>query len=824
MLQNDDTVLKNRNKESSIELSNTTHSPAQKEMINDQKQTVAELKKHEAFFSQIPDIAYICDTKGNILFLNQTFEKLTGRKQDDFLGKPFAPLFDEINLKKALDVYTRSLKGEISQCVLNFKDTGVFCEYKNLPLKDIADTVAGVVCIIREITEQRRSDAMLVEQMRLTGFARDIGISLTKNETLGETLHGCMEAMVRNLNAALARIWTLNEQENTLELQASSGIYTHIDGKHSRIPMGAFKVGLIAQERKPHLTNSVVGDPKVHDQEWAKQMGMVAFAGYPLIIDDRLVGVMAMFARKPLTKTTLVALASVADSIALGIEHKKMDAALRKYESLFSEISDFAYICDSKGNILFANKMFETLTVHKPGELAGKPFVSLFGEEDQKLAIDAYTRALKGESSRGELCFKDSGILCEHKNTPLKGEKGKVVGFAGIARNVTESRRLEQNLREIKSRFEFLLWVSPVMIYSANYGDYRTTFISDNVRLQLGYEPGQFMQDLKFWYDHIHPEDLPRVLGEISRIPEVDHMVLEYRFLHRNGNYLTMYDELNVVRDESGKPLEIIGCWMDITRRRQMEEEYKKLHEHLCNMQKLESIVTLASCLAHEINNPLTGVINCAQLLLDKSPEGDENREIITIIIKEGKRIANMVGRLLSISRAGSENEKMTQVDIKDLLSNAFALITSQLQREGIKIKLNIPNQLPKIVARPLQTKLVFLNIINNAIYALNQKYPGTHDDKILEITCDETTVDNLPCVKVRFCDHGIGMKEDIINEVFKPLSTTKPKGKGSGLGLSICNNIIREYKGKLEISSLWGEYTTVAVILPVHTLKEFSD
>lgn len=824
MSQKDDTVLENRNKESAIEHSNTTHSPSQNETINDQKKTVAELKKHEAFFSQIPDIAYICDTKGNILFLNQTFEKLTGRKQDDFSGKPFAPIFDEINLKKALDVYTRSLKGEISECVLYFKDTGVFCEYKNFPLKDIAGTVIGIVCIAREITGQRRSDAILVEQIRLTGFARDVGISLTKNETLGEALHGCTEAMVRNLNAALARIWTLNEQENTLELQASSGIYTHIDGKHSRIPVGVFKVGLIAQERKPHLTNSVVGDPRVHDQEWAKQMGMVAFAGYPLIIDDRLIGVMAMFARKPLTKTTLVALASVADSLALGIERKKTDAALRKYESLFSEISDFAYICNGKGNILLANKMFETLTDYKPGVLSGKPFVSLFGEEDQKFATDAYTRTLEGESPRYELYFKDSGILCEHKNIPLKGEKGNVVGFAGIARNITESRLLERNLQEIKKRFEFLLWVSPVMIYSANCSDYRITFISDNTRLQLGYEPEQFMQNLKFWFDRIHPEDLPHVLDEISRIPEVDHMVLEYRFLHRNGNYRTIYDELNVVRDETDKPLEIIGCWMDITQRRQMEDEQKKLHEQLSNMQKLESIVTLASCLAHEINNPLTGVINCAQMLLDKCPEGDEDRKIITIIIKEGKRIANIVSSLLSISRPGSENEKMTQVDIKDLLSHAFAPITSQLQKEGIKIKLNIPNQLTKIVTRPLQIELVFLNIINNALYALNQKYPGTHDNKILEITCDETTMDNLPCVKVRFCDHGIGMKEDIINEALKPLSTTKPKGKGSGLGLSTCNNIIREYKGKLEISSLLGEYTTVDVILPVHTLKEFSD
>ena len=88
-------------------------------------------------------------------------------------------------------------------------------------------------------------------------------------------------------------------QGDVLELQASAGLYTHLDGPHSRVPVGQYKIGLIAQERKPHLTNTVVGDPRVSDQEWAQREGMVAFAGYPLIVEDRLVGVMAMFARHP---------------------------------------------------------------------------------------------------------------------------------------------------------------------------------------------------------------------------------------------------------------------------------------------------------------------------------------------------------------------------------------------------------------------------------------------------------------------------------------------------------------------------------------------
>jgi two-component system, NtrC family, sensor kinase len=97
-----------------------------------------------------------------------------------------------------------------------------------------------------------------------------------------------------------------------LELQASARIYTHLDGPHSRVPVGELKIGLIAQERQPHLTNAVTSDPRVSDKEWAMREGMVAFAGYPLVVEGRVIGVMAMFARQELAQDTLEALASVA--------------------------------------------------------------------------------------------------------------------------------------------------------------------------------------------------------------------------------------------------------------------------------------------------------------------------------------------------------------------------------------------------------------------------------------------------------------------------------------------------------------------------------
>jgi signal transduction histidine kinase len=180
--------------------------------------------------------------------------------------------------------------------------------------------------------ERRRAQTALLERARLAELTSDVGIALTRGAALREMLQLCVEALVRHLDAAFARIWTLDDATSTLELQASAGMYTHIDGPHSRVPLGEKKIGSIAQQRRPHLTNQVVSDPQIHDQEWVQREGMVAFAGYPLVVHERVLGVMAMFARQPLSEFVPKALASVASAVAVGIERKRAEEALRQSE------------------------------------------------------------------------------------------------------------------------------------------------------------------------------------------------------------------------------------------------------------------------------------------------------------------------------------------------------------------------------------------------------------------------------------------------------------------------------------------------------------
>ncbi len=228
--------------------------------------------------------------------------------------------------------------------------------------------------VTSEYAEDNKTDALLAEREKLAALIADVSTALVQGHSLKETLHRCCGAIVENLDAAFARIWTLNNSLNVLELQASAGLYTHTDGEHSRVPVGQFKIGLIAEERKPHLTNDVIGDSRVNHQEWAKKEGMRAFAGYPLIVEERLIGVIAMFSRNPFTKNTLQALATITDGIALGIERIQSDIKLKEQSEVLETIYRIGQVVSAE---LDLQKLVQAVT-DAATDLTGAQFGSFF--------------------------------------------------------------------------------------------------------------------------------------------------------------------------------------------------------------------------------------------------------------------------------------------------------------------------------------------------------------------------------------------------------------------------------------------------------------
>ncbi|MDP9363167.1 MAG: PAS domain-containing protein, partial [Chloroflexota bacterium] len=202
--------------------------------------------------------------------------------------------------------------------------------------------LASIVVNARDVTERRRADEQRERQGRYAALRADVSGALGFGDDLRDVLRRCAEAMVRHLDAAFARVWLLDDAAQVLELRASAGLYTHLDGAHARVPVGRYKIGRIAAERRPHLTNDVPNDPRVGDRAWAVREGMVAFAGHPLLVEDRLIGVVALFARRPLPEDALEAVASMADALAQGIERKRAEEAVRRSEASLAEAQRLA--------------------------------------------------------------------------------------------------------------------------------------------------------------------------------------------------------------------------------------------------------------------------------------------------------------------------------------------------------------------------------------------------------------------------------------------------------------------------------------------------
>src|SRR4030095_3543797 len=249
-----------------------------------------------------------------------------------------------------------------------------------------------MIGMLADITDRKQVEEASLKRVALRA---DVSAALAeRKESLQSMLQKSAEALVRHLGVTFARIWILNPKESLLELQASAGLYTHLNGRHSRVPVGELKIGLIAKERQPHLTNDVANDPRIGDPEWAREQELVAFAGYPLLVEDRVVGVMAMFARHPLTEDTIETIATVAAPIAQGIERKRAEGAPRAREDKFRILADTApvmvWMSGTDKLRTFFNKQWLDFTGRAIEEELGDGWTEGGHPEDHDFCLEIY--------------------------------------------------------------------------------------------------------------------------------------------------------------------------------------------------------------------------------------------------------------------------------------------------------------------------------------------------------------------------------------------------------------------------------------------------
>ena len=307
--------------------------------ITDLKRAEQTLRRQALLLDQVKGSIISTDLNGIVTTWSQGSEDLLGYSAAEAIGKHISFIYPEELHNFLLDGIVVPLQQQGQHEVeskLQRRSGEVFDSFVSLSLeRDEEGKAIGMIGYSTDISDRKHQEAALQEQARLSQFRAAIDSTLAQGHSLPKMLQDCTEAIVTYLDAAFARIWLLNE--NVLELQASAGMYTHRDGPHSRVPVGQLKIGLIAQERQPHLTNSVQTDPRVSNKEWAKREGMVAFAGYPLSVGQELLGVMALFARHPLSDSTKDELALIATEISLGLKRQQAEASLRRSEAQLRE-------------------------------------------------------------------------------------------------------------------------------------------------------------------------------------------------------------------------------------------------------------------------------------------------------------------------------------------------------------------------------------------------------------------------------------------------------------------------------------------------------
>jgi PAS domain S-box-containing protein len=288
--------------------------------------------------------------------------------------------------------------------------------------------------------------------------------------------------------------------------------------------------------------------------------------------------------------------------------------------------------------------------------------------------------------------------------------------------------------------------------------------------------------------------------------------VREFAGLRKDGSSFPL--EISVSSMRRGKDTISIIMGRDIT-----EEEIHKAEALRAG--QMAAIGELAAGVAHEINNPVNGIINYSQVLLDGMEESGDSasRDILARIIKESERVATIVRNLLAFAR--QRDEVVEEVHIRPIIVECVDLLLYQFNKDGITVEIDVPEDLPSLQGNPQQLHQVFLNLLTNARYALNQRYPGQDPGKRIAIRSRLINPGGRPFIRTTVTDWGIGIPQNIIDRIFDTLFTTKPPGEGTGVGLSISKGLVRDHEGHLTLESIPGDHTNATVDLPVRFGKE---
>jgi PAS domain S-box-containing protein len=400
--------------------------------------------------------------------------------------------------------------------------------------------------------------------------------------------------------------------------------------------------------------------------------------------------------------------------------------------------------------------------------------------------IDRFQQEYRIVTKDGQVHWVDDRTAIE------RDAEGRIRYYQGILVDITERKRAEEALRKyeriVSSSQDLMAMINRDYVYEAvNESFLRARQISREEA--LGRTVPEVVGEDVFKNKLLHRYN-KALSGETVHYQEqLDFVGIGSRFM--DITYFPMIDK-------KGKVEGIFLNARDIT-------ENRKLEEQLMQSQKIESIGTLAGGVAHEINNPINGIMNYAQLILDRLEKGNPIMGFAQEILNETQRISKIVRNLLTFAR--NEKQSHSPAQLSDIVSSVLSLIQTVMRHDQIILELAIPENLPKIKCRSQQIQQVLMNLLTNARDSLNERYPGHSPDKKLRISAEMISKQDRKFIRTTVEDSGTGIAPEIMERIFDPFFTTKPKETGTGLGLSISYGIVRDHGGELSVESEPGQY-----------------
>jgi two-component system, cell cycle sensor histidine kinase and response regulator CckA len=419
--------------------------------------------------------------------------------------------------------------------------------------------------------------------------------------SLDEKLKIITEGVVDIFNAEFARIWMVKasdlcekgclhtnvsegadicrDRRNCLHLVASSGRYTNIDGGHRRVPMGCYKIGRVASgEDIKFITNDVTHDPRVHDHEWAKSIGLVSFAGYRLLTaTGQPIGVLALFSKHALVYDEETLLQDLANTTSHIIVAAMAEEALQdKTDELnryFTLSLDLLCIADTNGYFRRLNPEWEKTLGYNLNELEGKPFLDYVHPDDLEATLAVVSQLVRQEevlNFRNRYRHKDgSYIWLEWRSYPM----GELI--YAVARDITDKKHAEEELLKSEERYRRITQAITDYIYSTRIqnGKVIETKHGPGCISVTGYSVQEFARNPFLWISMVYPEDKTRVEEQSRRILSEGYSgAIEHRIFRKDGTLRWVRNTPVLYYDKNGSLSGYDGLIQDITERKQIEE------------------------------------------------------------------------------------------------------------------------------------------------------------------------------------------------------------------------------------------------------------